>query len=203
MKQIKTIQAQVINGNIAAMDIDAVMVPQFIDCASFGGVGGALARSGAYAGMDEYNEYAQSNKLSYGDVCMTPSGGGSAKYLLHLTTVGCMADSSFACTVKAVCKALVFADETGLKTIAVPAVGSGIIGTLTLEQSAKAIFKAVALFAEHAKSVQSVTMVVYGTSAAPAQKVLDTESFMTADDEVGQKEFNFAEWLKGISRNIG
>lgn len=202
MKQIKNIQAQVVNGNIAAMDIDAVMVPQFIDGASYGGVGGAIARYGARSGMNEYDEYAQKNKLSFGDVYMSASGGGQAKYLLHLATVGCKADTSFACTVTAVCKALFLADEIGIKTVAIPAVGSGIIGTLTLEQSAKAIFKAVAHFAERAKSVQTVTMVVYGTSAAPAQEVLDSESYITAGNEAGQKEFNFAEWLEGFAKDM-
>ncbi|MBS4773447.1 MAG: macro domain-containing protein [Proteobacteria bacterium] len=202
MKQIKTIQVQVIDGNIATMKVDAVMVPQFNNGASYGGVGGAITRSGAGSGMDEYNDYAEKKPLSYGDVYMTASGGGSAEYLLHLATVGCKADTSFACTVNAVCKALFLADEKGVKTIAVPAVGSGIIGTLTLEQSAKAIFKAVALFAEHAKSVQSVTMVVYGTSTAPAQEILDNESYLAAENETGQKEFNFAEWLEGFAKDM-
>lgn len=204
MKQIKNIQAQVVCDNIAAMNVDAVMVPQFINGASFGGgcVGGTLARSGAYAGMKEYAAYAEKNKLSYGDAYMTATGGGSAKYLLHLATVGCEADSSFACTITAVCKALFLTDEIGLKTVAIPAVGSGIIGTLTLEQFAKAIFKAVTHFAERAKSVQTVTMVVYGTSAAPAQEVLESESYLTADDQPGQKEFNMAEWLEGFAKDI-
>lgn len=184
------------------METDAVMVPQFIDGASYGGVGGAIARYGARSGMNEYDEYAQKNKLSFGDVYMSASGGGQAKYLLHLATVGCKADTSFACTVTAVCKALFLADEIGIKTVAIPAVGSGIIGTLTLEQSAKAIFKAVAHFAERAKSVQTVTMVVYGTSAAPAQEVLDSESYITAGNEAGQKEFNFAEWLEGFAKDM-
>lgn len=58
------------------------------------------------------------------------------------------------------------------------------------------------MFAEHAKSVQSVTMVVYGTPTAPAQEVLDNETYLTTANETGQKKFNFAEWLEGIANDM-
>ena len=45
--------AKVIAGNIATMAVDAVIIPEFDSCASYGGVGGAIARSGAKLGLDE------------------------------------------------------------------------------------------------------------------------------------------------------
>ena len=42
MKKIGKINVQVVSGNIATMLVDAIVVPQFTDCASYGGVGGAI-----------------------------------------------------------------------------------------------------------------------------------------------------------------
>lgn len=204
MKQINRIQAEVINGNIAAMAVDAVIVPQFNSCASYGGVGGAMARSGARNGLDEYDAHAQKHPLVFGEAFMTASGGGCSKYLLHVATVGCDDDKAFAATGCAVYKALQLADNVGLKTIAVPAIGNGIIGCLTTEQSAKAVFAAVAQFAEQATSVEKVSMVIYGSpaEAQAAREVLDKEAYLNVADEVGQKKFDFAEWAVGFSKDL-
>lgn len=204
MKKIKDIEAEVVNGNIATMDVDAVVVPQFTSCASYGGVGGALARSGAESGLNEYDVHTQKHPLSFGDVFMSTSGGGHCRYLLHVATVGCEREEAFLVTGAAVYKALQLADEAGLETIAIPAIGTGIIGTLTLAQSAKAVFMAVSQFAEQAKNVKKVTMVVYGSAAQadPARKVLANNAYLNVKDEVGQKEFNMAEWMIGFAKDM-
>ena len=204
MKKIKDIQAEVVNGNIATMDVDAVVVPQFDSCASYGGVGGALARSGAEFGLNEYDAHSQKHPLSFGDVFMSTSGGGHCRYLLHVATVGCRKEEAFSVTRAAVYNALQLADETGLETIAIPAIGTGIIGTLTLTQSAKAVFTAVSQFAEQAKNIKKVTMVVYGSAvqADPARNVLTDNAYLNVKDEVGQKEFNMVEWLIGFAKDM-
>lgn len=204
MKKIKDIQAEVVNGNIATMDVDAVVVPQFASCASYGGVGGALARSGAESGLNEYDAYAQKHPLALGNVFMSASGGGHCRYLLHVATVGCERDKAFAVTCAAVYQALELSDKAGLETIAVPAIGTGIIGTLTLAQSAKAIFKAVSQFAKQAQNVKKVTMVVYGSAAQvePARKVLADDVYLNVKNEVGQKEFSMAEWIIGFAKDM-
>lgn len=196
--------AKVIAGNIATMAVDAVIIPEFDSCASYGGVGGAIARSGAKLGLDEYNQKAQNSPLAYGDAVITPSYGGKSKYLIHVATVGSSKGEAFMITYKAVYRALQLAKEVHVKTIAIPAIGNGIIGSLTLEQSAKAIFKAVADFSEQSPHIMEIVMVIYGSpeDARPAQAVLDNQSYLSTVNEVGQKQFNPAEWMEGFGKDM-
>ena len=97
---------------------------------------------------------------------------------------------------------LVSANSLGLKSIAVPEIGTGIIGTLTPEQSAKAIFAAIAKFTTiyPEARIEEVTLVIYRGSTAPAEKVLSEQSYIEKNgcikDMRGEKKFNMAEWLK-------
>lgn len=206
MKKIGKINVQVVSGNIATMPVDAIVVPQFTDCASYGGVGGAICRYGARAGIDEYNALAQKSPFFYGDAVITPSHGGTSKYLIHVATVGETAKSSFTITCKAVFGALLMADDKGIKSLAVPAIGSGIIGHLTIEQSAKAIFSAVEMFSQSREinGIENITMVIYGLpdEVAPAQEVLENGSYHDVTDEVGQKKFDVAEWFAEFSKDL-
>ena len=205
MKKIGKITTNVVNGNIAAMGVDAVIIPEFDNCASYGGVGGAMARSGAKLGLDEYNKKVQNSPLAYGDALITPSYGGMSKYLLHVATVGSSKEEAFAVTYKAVYKALQLAEEAHVRTLAVPAIGNGIIGSLTLKQSAKAIFRAVADFSEKMQHhIAEITMVIYGSpeDAEPAQAVLDSQSYLGAENEIGQKRFDPIEWMEGFEKDM-
>lgn len=197
---MKKINKKVISGNIVKIDVEAIMVPQFDAQASFGGVGGSIIRSGAAAGMEEFNSIAMKNHFNYGEALITESGGGNAKYLLHLVTIG--SDNEFASVQRAVFEALKLADETGIRTIAVPLVGSGIIGTLTPTQSAKAIFSAVALFEEMATTVDTVTLVLYNEAIEPVQQVLDDESYLNVAIEKGQKVFSKIAWLEAFAKDM-
>ncbi len=73
-----------------------------------------------------------------------------------------------------------------------------------MEQSAKAVFAAVARFAEQAASVEKVSMVIYGSpaEAQSAREVLDKEAYLDIADEVGQKKFDFAEWAVGFGKDL-
>lgn len=197
---MKEIKKNVICGNLVALDVDAIMVPEFDSQASFGGVGGAVIRSGAKAGMDEFNDLAAKNGFNYGQALLTKSGGGKAEYLLHLVTVG--SPDEFAFVQKAVCEALKLADEAGVHTIACPLVGSGIIGSLTPEQSAKAVFSAVAMFEKVATKIETVTMVLYNEAIEPVQEVLDSKSYLNVKAEPGQKVYSYVEWLEGFAKDI-
>lgn len=197
---MKKIEKKVISGNIVKIDVEAIMVPQFESGASFGGVGGSIIRSGAAAGMEEFNKEAKQNYFNYGEAMLTESGGGNAKYLLHLVTIG--SDNEFEAVQRAVFEALKLAAEKGIHTIAVPLVGSGIIGTLTPTQSAKAIFSAVALFEEMATTVESVTLVLYNEAIEPVQQVLDDQSYLNVAIEKGQKVFSKIAWFEAFAKDM-
>ena len=190
MKKIGKIRIVVKQGNIATEDVDCIMVPEFNDCASYGGVGYAINAAGMSAGLEAYDDMVKNTPLAYGEERITPSGKEGVM-LAHVATAGANEDEQFYIVAKAVIQALLSADALGVKTIAIPELGTGIIGTLTQEQSAKAIFYAVENFNTvcNENTLQEVRLVVYRGATAPAEKVLAEQSYHNAKPEKGQKEF--------------
>ena len=155
------------------------------------------------AGLETYDKVASDKPFNYGDVLITESGKSGIK-LAHVATAGAKADEQFGVVLRAMFQVLVSANSLGVKSIAVPEIGTGIIGTLTPEQSAKAIFGAIAKFTTiyPEARIEEVTLVIYRGSTAPAEKVLSEQSYIEKDgcikDMRGEKEFNMAEWLQGM-----
>lgn len=201
MEKIGKISVDIVRENIAFTSADVVIVPEFQDCASYGGVGGAVART-ALQGMKEYDIRAKAHKLPLGSAVITPANSFFCRYLAHVVTVGCSKEYAFECIQAAVEKALGLADRQWAKKVAVPAIGTGAIGTLTIEQSAKAVFAAVAEFAKVARHVSQVKFVVYDEDTKPVEDVLASGSYLAAAQEIGAKEFNFAKWYDEFCTNL-
>lgn len=197
--KIGNIEIKLVKGNLADQDVVGLVVPEFKSCASGGGVGGAIYRAGMGKGMDEYDDHVQTSPLKYGEVLYTDSGR-SGTMLAHVATAGAKEDEQFTVVFKAVLNTLIKGYELGVRTFAIPELGTGIIGSLTQEQSARAIFSAVQKFTELKpdNDILSISLVIYGSPLEPAQKVLNTESYKTFKNEVGQKPFDMAAWLIGM-----
>jgi len=199
-QNIQNIGVVVKNGNIAEQDVDCIVVPEFNSASSRGGVGYAIEAQGMATGLDAYDEIVKDKALKYGDAVITESGKAGTK-LAHVATAGADKENQFMVVQQAVLNALVSADEQGLKHMAIPELGTGIIGSLTQEQAAQAIFNAVHVFSESHpnSSVKNVSLVVYGASTAPAEKVLADKSYLELNhDRSGKKEFNMDEWIVGM-----
>lgn len=195
MKKIGKIDVEIVSAKIHCMNVDVVVVPEFQGCASYGGVGRAVAQTAAQ-GMHEYDTYAKAQPFSLGSATLTPAGSVFCRYLAHVVTVGCSREDSFKCIKTAVEKALGLADLKGAKSIAIPAeFSTGIISSRKLTQSAKAVFGAVAEFASLAQNISQVKFVIYRGDTQPAEDVLMNESYLTDAPEVGEKEFNLGRWI--------
>lgn len=199
MKKINNVKVVIKNGNVAAENVDCIVVPQFDSCASYGGVGAAICAAGMEKGLEAYDKKAQEKTFKYGEVLITESGRNGIK-LAHAATAGANSEQQFRVVFEAMFRILMSAKEQGLKTIAVPEIGTGIIGTLTSEQSAKAIFGAIYQFSKQfpVSCIDMVTFVIYRGSLAPAEKVLSEQSYIELKTEKGEKQFNMGEWLIGM-----
>ena len=203
--QIENVSVRVVGGDMTKIKADAYFVPQFTSCASEGGVGGAIMYSGAQEGMEEYNKYIEENgEMAWGDVIMTKSGGGNSQFLLHGATAGANKEDSFEVAQKATYKALQLAQEAGLKSVVIPAIGTGIIGSLTNEESAKAILSGVNQFAQEGGNMD-VSVVVYSTGQGykDFENVLTSKSYENAQPTIGTKEFEpekFMQEMQGVNR---
>ncbi len=202
-QKINNINVCLKTGNVAAEDADCIVVPEFRDGASGGGVGYAIETAGMGAGLEAYEKVAQEGFLKDGDAIITESGKPDVK-LAHVVTVSAREDSQFEVVNRSVLKTLETANEVGIKRIALPEIGTGIIGSLTQEQSAKAIFNAVYEFSKNnpSSSVEEVSFVVYRSSTEPAKRVLTDKSYigiMTA--EKGNKSLDLEEFVEGLGNH--
>ena len=203
--KIRNIEVNVVLGDITSLRVDAYIVPQFDDALSEGGVGGAVMRAGALSGMNAYQEYIdKKGALNFGEGIITKSRGGNSKFLLHVASVGSGMEREFDTVRKAVFFALQLAENHSVSSVATPALGTGIIGDLTDEQSAKAIFSAIDEFSKTGKSVRSVSLVIYGNpkAVACAESVLQSKAYRNVLNETGGREFSLGRWYDEMKSDV-
>lgn len=197
--KINNVKVVIKNGNIAVENVDCIVVPQFNICASYGGVGAAIYAAGMEKGLELYDEKAYKQPFKYGEALITESGKTGVK-LAHVATAGASSEEQSRVVFEAMFRVLMSAKEQGVKTIAVPEIGTGIIGTLTAKQAAMAIFGAIYQFSKQFPEacIETVTLVIYRGSLAPAEEVLSEQSYVEFKPEAGEKQFSFSEWLIGM-----
>lgn len=202
--KIGNVTVSVAGGDMTQIKADAYIVPEFDDCISEGGVGGAIYRSGAGKGMEAYGKHlAEKGKLKLKDVFVAEAGGGKSKYLIHAVTVGADKDTAFEVTKEGVYNALKAAQEKGVKSVAVPAIGTGIIGSLTDTESANAILSGVKKFADEGGEMD-VCAVVYSTGKGfrDFSDVLKSKSYETAKPTSGTKQLSPAVFVSELSKTV-
>lgn len=205
MNKIGNIDIVVKNGNIAEENADLIVVPEFNSSASGGGVGYAIINAGMQAGLDMYHKAAQKKPFNCGDVMITTSGKKGVK-LAHVATVSAGAQEQPVAVVKAVFNTLKSANDKKLQHVAIPELGTGIIGNLTQEQSARLIFNAVYEFAKvnPDSNVNKVSLIIYRASLDPAIQVLANKTYMKLPDfMVGDKKIDGVHGLISLFYNNG
>jgi O-acetyl-ADP-ribose deacetylase (regulator of RNase III) len=128
---------------------------------------------------------------------LTASGGSNSKYLLHVASVGSETDEEFSVVQKSIYNALIQAQKRGIKSVAAPALGTGIIGALTPTQSAKAMMFAINQFVKGGGKLDEIRFVIYGSESAQQAfvTVLQNKSYENISPESWQKQFQIDEWV--------
>ncbi len=201
MKRIKNIIININSSELAAIKADAIMVPEFQHCALHSGIGRTMTKTYP-KGMLMYDIYAKAAGSSLGSVMLTDTGSPTCKHLLHLVVLGCCRDDLFACIKTAVEKALILADENGALCVAIPALGTGIAGYLTVEQSAKAVFAAIAEFAPLAKSIRRIDFAVALGAVKVVEDILQQERYLGCETEIAGNNFNLGEWIYTLCNQL-
>ena len=152
--------------------------------------------------MAIYDAIVHQEPLVLGRVLITESGLKDIK-LAHVSTVNSQKETQFKVIFDAVLTTLLEDEKHGMKTIAIPELGTGIIGFLTQEQSARAIFSAVNQFAIHCpdSNIKEIRLVIFRSSTVPAETVLSKQSF-EFENEIGEKQFSFEAWLEEMVARI-
>jgi O-acetyl-ADP-ribose deacetylase len=155
-------QLEVVEGDIASLEVDAVANAANDHLWMGAGVAGALKR----AGGDEIEREAMAKApIPVGTAVATGAGRLPARHVIHGAVMGQDLTTDAALVRKTTRACLAVADELGCRSLALPAFGTGV-GGLALDDCAAAMVAEARVFAP--ASLERVLFAVLGADAARA-----------------------------------
>ena len=153
-------------GDITEMKTDAIVNAANEHLAHGGGVAGAISRKGGPAVQRESNAWIRRHgRMPTGSAAITSGGNLKARNVIH--TVGPVFDGtprSAELLSSAVRSALQMADDHGLRSIALPAISTGIFG-YPLDQAAQVMLGAASDYLRVRTGLERVVFCLYDQQA--------------------------------------
>ena len=157
---------ELIEGDITELDTDAIVNAANERLAHGGGVAGVISRKGGPAIQRESDAWVrQHGPVPTGSAAITSGGDLKARYVIH--AVGPVYDGtprSAELLASAVRAALQMADEHGLKSIALPAISTGIFG-YPMEEAAQVMLRTAIEYLQGGTRLERVVFCLYGKPA--------------------------------------
>jgi O-acetyl-ADP-ribose deacetylase (regulator of RNase III) len=149
----------VVEGDITQLDVDAIANAANDRLWMGAGVAGAIKRTG---GEEVEREAVALGPIAVGDAVATGAGRLAARYVIHGAVMGQDLTTSPALVRRAARRCLEVADELGVRSLALPAFGTGV-GGLPLEECAEAMVTEARAF--EPASLERLVFAVYGADA--------------------------------------
>src|SRR5579859_5989463 len=170
-----TDRIQIQQGDITEMAVDAIVNAANNDLLLGAGVAGAIARKGGESIQKECNAIGS---IPVGFAAITGAGNLKAKYVIHAASMGLGGLRTTAKSLKtSTAHSLRLAAERGLKTIAFPAVGTGVSG-FPMQECAEVMMGEAAEHLRQSTSLETVYFVLFDE--------VSREVFATAHDRMFQ-----------------
>ena len=151
-------------GDITEMDTDAIVNAANNDLQLGGGVAGAIRRKGGDAIQRECNEIGS---IPIGSAAVTTGGNLKAKYVIHAASMQLGGPTTAKALRSSTAMCLRLAEDKKLKTIAFPAVGTGIAG-FPIDECADIMIDEVARHLQGPTSIEKVYFVLFDRDALKA-----------------------------------
>lgn len=143
-----------LQGDLTEMDVDAVVNAANNDLQLGGGVAGAIRRKGGDQIQHECNEIGS---IPIGGAAITTGGKLRARYVIHSASMQLGGETTALALRSSTAHSLRIAAEKGLRTIAFPAVGTGIAG-FPVPECARIMLREVA---EHLKKPTTLKKIYF------------------------------------------
>lgn len=158
---------EIVQGDLTEMDADAIVNAANNDLQLGGGVAGTIRRKGGRAIQAECDAIGT---IPLGGAAITSGGKLKARYVIHAASMELGGRTSAATLRSSTAHALRIAAQKGLKSIAFPAVGTGI-AQFPVRECAEIMLREAAKHFEHPTSIEKVYFVLFdqatlGTFAA-------------------------------------
>jgi O-acetyl-ADP-ribose deacetylase (regulator of RNase III) len=164
--QINRTTLELVEGDITTMDTDAIVNAANERLAHGGGVAGVISRRGGPTVQRESDAWVrQRGSVTTGSAAITSGGNLRARYVIH--AVGPVYDStprSAELLSSAVHAALQMADDHGLRSIALPAISTGIFG-YPMAEAAQVMLCAAITYLQEGTGLERVAFCLYGQHA--------------------------------------
>jgi O-acetyl-ADP-ribose deacetylase (regulator of RNase III) len=148
-------------GDLTEMDTDAIVNAANNDLQLGGGVAGAIRRKG---GEEIQRECDAIGSIPVGYAAVTGGGKLKARHVIHAASMQLGGRTTAAMLGNSVAHSLRIATERGLKTIAFPAIGTGIAG-FPLEECAAIMLHEVAQHLKSESSLEKIYFVLFDDHA--------------------------------------
>lgn len=152
---------KLIEGDITEMEVDAIVNAANTDLKLGAGVAGAIRRKGGPSIQKQCDEVAP---IPLGEAVITTAGELKAEYVIHAAGMklgGKVTEESLRnCTRNS----LLRAEEKGLKSLAFPAIGTGV-GGFSLERCAEVMLSTVLHYLKKGTSLETVYFCLFGSEA--------------------------------------
>ena len=154
-------QIEIVQGDLTEMGVEAIVNAANNDLQLGGGVAGARRRQGGPAIQQECNEIGS---IPVGGAAITSGGALKAKFVIHAASMQLGGTTSAHALRSSTAHSLRIAAERGLKTIAFPAVGTGIAG-FPMRECAEIMLRECVEHLRRGSSVEKISFVLFDAEA--------------------------------------
>lgn len=162
--QVNGVTIQIMQGDLTQQDVDAIVNAANNDLQLGGGVAGAIARAGGPAIQQECDRIGS---IEVGGAAITSGGRMQARHVIHAASMRLGGRTTADNLRRSTARSLELADEYGLRSIAFPAVGTGI-ARFPMDEAARIMIEEVATHAQGKTSLTEVRFVLFGADAETA-----------------------------------
>jgi O-acetyl-ADP-ribose deacetylase len=155
---------EIMQGDLTEMHADAIVNAANNDLQLGGGVAGAIRRKGGRQIQAECDEIGT---IPVGGAAITSGGMLKARHVIHAASMQLGGRTSAHSLRSSTAHSLRIAAQSGLKTIAFPAVGTGIAG-FPLRECAEIMLREAVRHLEGATSIEKIYFVLYDEDALAA-----------------------------------
>jgi O-acetyl-ADP-ribose deacetylase len=156
------VEIEVVEGDIAELDVDAVANAANNELWMGAGVAGAIKRAG---GREIEVEAVAQGPIQVGEAVVTTGGSLKARNVIHGAVMGQDLQTNADLLRRTTRRVLEVADEVGARSLALPAFGTGV-GGFPLEECAAIMVREVSGY--EPQSLERVVFAVFGDEAEEA-----------------------------------
>lgn len=160
--KLRTVQLEVVEGDITAVEVDAIANAANNHLWMGAGVAGAIKRAG---GEEIEREAVAKGPIAVGDAVATGGGRLKAKHVVHGAVMGQDLKTNADLVARTTRRCLEVADELGARSLALPAFGTGV-GGFPLQECARIMVAEASGY--QPSSLERVVFAVFGSEAERA-----------------------------------